>query len=76
VTTVFGLEEDEIKALFKAGLKMMDNHKDQEGYEIKNSAFKVMRELGKLGYEPLGDTQVGDAPGDRTMCMWTLVKEL
>lgn len=39
--TVFGLEEDEVKVLIGEGLKMTDHNKEDEGYEVKNSAYKV-----------------------------------
>ena len=42
VCTVFGLEEEEVKALIGAGFKMTDHNKEDEGYEVKNSAFKVI----------------------------------
>jgi hypothetical protein len=74
--TVFGLEDDEVQSLIAAGLKMTDHNKEDEGFEVKSSAYKVMRELGKrLGYEPQGDTQVTEAPGGRTTLIWTLVKD-
>ncbi len=40
--TVFGLEEDEVASLIKAGFKMTDHNKEDEGFEVKNSAFKVL----------------------------------
>ncbi len=39
--TVFGIDEDEVKALIASGLKMTDHNKEDEGYEVKTSAFKV-----------------------------------
>ncbi len=42
VCTVFGLEEGEVAALIKAGFKMTDHNKEDEGYEVRNSAFKVL----------------------------------
>ena len=41
VCTVFGLEEDEVQALIKSGFKMTDHNKEDEGYEVKSSAYKV-----------------------------------
>merc|ERR1711884_8419 len=74
--TVFGLDKEEVKTLCGVGLKFKDENKEAEGYEVKTSAFKVMRELGRhLGYEPKGDCQVTEAPGDRRTLIWTLVKE-
>lgn len=75
--TVFGLEDDEVKSLIAAGFKMTDHNKEDEGYEVRSSAFKLMRELGKLfGFEPSGDTQCAEAPGDRKALVWTLVKDV
>ncbi|TRY64231.1 hypothetical protein TCAL_14333 [Tigriopus californicus] len=74
--TVFGLDDEEVQTLIKAGLKMIDRNKEDEGYEVKNSAFKLMRELGRLlGYEPIGDTQCTDAPNGRKTIVWTLTKD-
>ncbi len=39
--TVFGLEDEEVQGLIRAGFKMTDHNKEDEGYEVKNSAFKV-----------------------------------
>ena len=39
--TIFGLEKDEVKTLIEAGFKLTDRNKDDEGYEIMSSAFKV-----------------------------------
>jgi len=75
VSTVFGLEPDEVQTLIKSGLKMTDHNREDEGYEVKNSAFKLMRELGKeLGFEPIGQAQVTDGPGGRKTLIWTLAK--
>ncbi len=45
VCTVFGLEEEEVAGLIKAGFKMTDHNKEDEGYEVKNSAFKVISQI-------------------------------
>ena len=39
--TVFGLEKEETEFLIGQGFKMTDHNKDEEGYEIETSAFKV-----------------------------------
>jgi len=77
VSTVFGLEQDEVQLLIQTGLKMTDHNKGDEGYEVKSSAFKLMRELGKhLGFEPMGGPEVTDAPGGRKTIIYTLAKEV
>ena len=42
VSTVFGLEPDEVQTLIKSGLKMTDHNREDEGFEVKSSAFKVI----------------------------------
>merc|ERR1712012_1006098 len=75
--TIFGLEKEEVKTLIEAGLKLTDRNKDDEGYEIMSSAFKVMRLLGQThGFEPLKQPVCTDAPGDRKTLVYTLVKEV
>lgn len=39
--TVYGLDQDEVKRLVAEGFKMCDRNKEDEGYEVKISAFKV-----------------------------------
>lgn len=76
VSTVFGLEREEVEVLINAGLKMTDHNVDDEGYEVKSSAFKLLRILGtKLGFVPIGNPICTDAPSDRKMLIWTLTKE-
>ena len=76
VSTVFGLDEAEVQALIAAGFKMTDHNKEDEGYEVKSSAFKLMRELGKqFGFEPM-DVQTTEAPGGRKTLIWTLTKDI
>ena len=41
VCTIFGLDKEEVQTLIASGLKMTDHNKEAEGYEVKNSAFKV-----------------------------------
>jgi len=78
VSTVFGLEPDEVQTLItNCGLKMTDHNKEDEGYEVRSSAFKLMRELGKeLGFEPMGDPTCTEAPGGRKTLIWTLAKPI
>ena len=45
--TIFGLEKEEVKTLIEAGLKLTDRNKDDEGYEIMSSAFKVNQILNR-----------------------------
>ena len=74
--TVFGLEKDEVAHLLEKGFKMTDHHKDEEGYEIETSGFRLMRELGKtFGFAPHGNAVCTSAPGDRKTLVYTLVKE-
>lgn len=76
--TIFGLDKEEAAKLIELFPgKIKDIHKDEEGYEIESSVFKVMRELGKhFGYEPLGKPMNTDAPGDRKTLIYTLVREV
>jgi hypothetical protein len=39
--TLFGLEKPEVQTLIEAGFKMTDHNKEEEGYEVQNSVFKV-----------------------------------
>ena len=75
--TVFGLECDEIQTLIRSGFKMTDCNKEEEGVEVKNSVFKVLRGLGKdLGYEIQGEHVSAEAPGGRTTLIYTLSKDV
>jgi len=78
VCTIFGLEDEEVQILIDSGLRMTDHNIDDEGYEVEISAFKLMRELGKLlGFEPLpSQTVCTDAPGGRKTLIWTLFKDI
>lgn len=39
--TIFGLEKSEVETLIGLGFKMTDHNKDDEGYEVQSSVFKV-----------------------------------
>ena len=39
--TIFGLEKDEVQTLVGLGFKMTDHNKEDEGYEVQSSVFKV-----------------------------------
>ena len=39
--TVFGLEKAELQELIGLGFKITDHNKEDEGYEVQSSAFKV-----------------------------------
>merc|ERR1711893_471089 len=74
--TVFGLEDDEVQTMLKAGLKMTDRNKEDEGYEVKTSAFQLMRLLGKhLGFAPDGQPVCTEAPGGRKTLIYTLIRD-
>merc|ERR1712037_514798 len=61
--TVFGLDDSEARSLVKSGYSLVNNGNDDEGYEVKSSAYKVRRELGQqFGYQQLGKVNVTDAP--------------
>jgi len=84
VTTVFGLQQEEINWLVnnqdKLNLtdKLQDRNKSHDGIEITTSCWKLMRLFGtELGFELLGDPQQGAEPGNgRTNLIWTMVKEV
>jgi len=83
VTTVFGLQQDEINWLVQNQAKMnlkdklQDRNKTEDGIEITTSCWKLMRMFGsEMGFELLGDPQVGCEPGNgRTNLIWTMVKD-
>ena len=39
--TVFGLEKEEVQSMIKQGFKFSDKNKEEEGYEVNSSIFKV-----------------------------------
>ena len=39
--TVFGLEKDEVQSMIEQGFKFTDHNKEDEGYEVNSSIFKV-----------------------------------
>ncbi|XP_040576020.1 uncharacterized protein [Lepeophtheirus salmonis] len=76
-STIFGLENVEVKALISLGLQLTDRNKDVEGYEVLSSAFKLMRILGEhMGYYPNGDPACTEGPGGRSVLIYTMVKDL
>lgn len=57
--SVFGLDDEEVQTLIKNGFRMTDHHKEDEGYEVKNSAFKVRHWLLSGKREVLQIRQTG-----------------
>ena len=39
--TVFGLEKEEVQSMIEQGFKFTDHNKEDEGYEVNSSIFKV-----------------------------------
>ena len=39
--TVFGLEKEEVQSMIEQGYKFTDHNKEEEGYEVNSSIFKV-----------------------------------
>ena len=39
--TVFGLDDSEARSLVKSGYSLVNNGNDEEGYEVKSSAYKA-----------------------------------
>jgi len=74
--TVFGLEKEEVQSMIEQGLKITDHNKEDEGYEVNSSIFKVMRTLGKsFGFE-IADVKCTDAPNERKTLVYTLTKDV
>ena len=38
---MFGLEKEEVQTLIELGFLMTDHNKEEEGYEVQSSVFKV-----------------------------------
>ena len=76
--TVFGLDKDEVRELINLGFKMTDHNKEDEGYEVRSSPFKVISALGSEnnGFEIHGDSICTDAPGERKTLIYTLTKKV
>jgi len=76
-STIFGLDNAEVKQLVGEGLKIGDADPRNDGVEVTGaSPFKVMRILcSKFGWTTDGEVVSTEAPGGRTCAMWTLTRK-
>merc|ERR1712154_215761 len=77
-STVFGLKQEELDLLLKEGLKVRDSDRRIEGVEVHGSSpFKIMRLLcGKAGWTFSGQVENINVAEGKSVCMWTLNKQL